>query len=1230
MPWQVLYSTSDLIFKNITRFCKELSWSRNTDQNILTFNLILEVPKFNNEKVFLKSSDNIIVIRDDSYNQIILNGKVRKPSIKPIKWNPSTSKWDKIYTLTIREKDFSKKPISKTYINTTISEIIQDILTYYCFNLGGIKKNGEVLEPFIMLCANQSVDYYEINDKRPLESIKDLLDMFMYSLKLRHHSEADNTYTAITYTQLIILDSSGEIAPPEFYINDEILRKGEIYNYDYQILPNQRKYLKAWGLPEYSFSEDDIINYLTLNAKVLHEGNTETLERYEATATEYTPNYTISYAAREIAYVCNNPVIINITEILSSTEFYISKFNIWAFEVDYVIRLTNGIDQDFRKITAINTTTGKITIDITLTFTLAVNDALELVNNLTLYLDNQVSYQESGVVIDTKVSKEAKVKFLKRSIPNVGSRFTVWYSRVQEYLESHEDQESIEKYDLKHYTKELESILTKEQIRQVMLAIQQKEPNVEVIISCFIPSITPPEIHWSVPTQIDDDINKNLRITNIESKYLGFSRGKDIVEYIITLSDRKFDFNSVIKAIEKKAKDKLVKLSAPPNLLQVVNDKISIIDTVEVTLNKTSIAPVALPATLISNVGFTANLEHAEGATSYIIRVYQDDDFNNTVVGYTDYEIGYKTSHLVNNSKVAEAIEPIKYVFRAKNGNVLSTWSNPIEVPKTYDRYYFAAPKDRGYTNIWSCRTDGSDMQKLSYFDFARRPFYLSVSQTHDIITYTNIAGSADEFGTLQVRFNNKIFSDEKYTNVEYGSNARGKSPICVLEDNIYSVKKSLDYNYNIIQKYNVTTNTTATLKTLAGFDSVQHIAVSPNQRYLIIAYQATTSDICIFDLVSNTQEIRTNKWGKIAFFGNNDDFILCNNAGGPTTTRNKISNPSFYTSISLSPKSCFVCQIISNDTEYLTIELGGGTWIGRYNTSTLAQISLIKVSDSQDTNYNFNHVEMALSSPLSFESQFPESIYVDDETTDLDYGYIFDPQYKDDFTDYSFQNQKGIFYAENGNTNLDHPHFDKDDNDKWYIDFNRPYPTVFVVPDGSYELGSNSTITMELDKNNTGTQTIICKWWDNASNGLNSSLLVSYVGDELNVIYQDSRFATDLNDRYLFVKIPFMGFSGSQIVSVSLDCNSAGTPIINVVQNQTTKSYSLYADGTFGRFDIQSVYNTPNRMAIGHRLELRDTPNSEDWAGNQFTGKLKGLAIIKQSLSDAQIKEIHRLKGYE
>lgn len=271
------------------------------------------------------------------------------------------------------------------------------------------------------------------------------------------------------------------------------------------------------------------------------------------------------------------------------------------------------------------------------------------------------------------------------------------------------------------------------------------------------------------------------------------------------------------------------------------------------------------------------------------------------------------------------------------------------------------------------------------------------------------------------------------------------------------------------------------------------------------------------------------------------------------------------------------------------------------------------------------------LASGVAVQTAFPKSITVDGVTTNLDYGYIFAPQFEGDYKDYSDNNLAGVkMIRRNDFDNL--AQWVRDEN-RWGVDFsNSPYSAI-EVPDGNYEFGQNyTTLAIVKLKNddifdiNSNNGAIFSKWYHyrfdhHTKFNLfdNRKLLIVNTNQNKNPStgqiyyqYQTDSDVTEWNKRF--------------IISESLDTLQNKKAIL---KNQELLSSTNYLPNWWYTDNITSVTDGMGRMFLGNFVPEQDYGGLLWDYHSNLKGNLYGFAIIKQSLNEKQIKEVHRLLGY-
>lgn len=243
-----------------------------------------------------------------------------------------------------------------------------------------------------------------------------------------------------------------------------------------------------------------------------------------------------------------------------------------------------------------------------------------------------------------------------------------------------------------------------------------------------------------------------------------------------------------------------------------------------------------------------------------------------------------------------------------------------------------------------------------------------------------------------------------------------------------------------------------------------------------------------------------------------------------------------------------------------------------------------------------------------------------------LDYGYIFNPQASGDLSDYSGNNNtvtlerrnSGDSYAswvQDGTTGL------------WGLYFNTGYSALKILDSPSTELGGEYTI-ISLIKFDTLVGSTFKFIWCKFSTNFHNSSHRGYIYSNLMKIHLIDN--TPSNAAYLY-GVP----NGNIVISTNLSAYATSlkgsTNERKVIRNQTAFTMENQTGSGFVT-SIAGVNNNSNPLFLGNQVFFNNTTGLFDWTtGGIFPleGKLYGFAIIRQVLTDAQIKEIHRLMGF-
>lgn len=302
--------------------------------------------------------------------------------------------------------------------------------------------------------------------------------------------------------------------------------------------------------------------------------------------------------------------------------------------------------------------------------------------------------------------------------------------------------------------------------------------------------------------------------------------------------------------------------------------------------------------------------------------------------------------------------------------------------------------------------------------------------------------------------------------------------------------------------------------------------------------------------------------------------------------------------------------EVVDNANAIVDIEFFGNTQDSSPNgndftvltNSVFTLVPLINIqfqNDSTDSSPNGNNLlEVLISSP------FPSSITGSWGTLPLNYTYVFSPQYTGDLINYGSSSGSPA-YLDRRSSGDNYPQW-INDNGSWGLNFtNSPYAGLRIPLDNFPSSNSKVTyICVGKITNNTGSF-IFSNIADASVNG--ESLGTGLIGD---VALFGRNGPT--GEGY-YTNQSLLNNTVDSIFTISVDY---ALNTVSIVSNQTTKTTN-----TNGNFISANVNNID---AVIGSARINGT-----WTGGTSDLIIKKLAIIYDTLSDAQIKELHNILGF-
>lgn len=623
--WQILLKKKSFTkYLNITDYLSSnISINSKLSTQLKTFDLsFTHIQDLDGNRVKLEQGDRIAITKDENYNDIKLFGRIKKISKPVLYWNEDTEEWEQEFNISCREPNFAINRVKEIYQNQLLSYILNDLLSK-ASNLGGVKSTGEIITRFKLTCSDITIPYFSVDSKSLLDAIAQLCKENNLFFRLDYFSEPNTDELIKIFSQLIIMNENGETAPePYNIINDETILTGLLNNPNFTTgSTTEPEFYYGFTLPITPESDgDDIKNDLLILAKVIDENGV--MERYTPDAIDGLTSYVLPSAANDIYYVSNNKLIgccIKTTVSPTTTEFTVDKTQIIHMKTGDVLRIvsTDQAHEDFRTISALNNSTGRVTISLALSFTPSGNELVEIAHNTPIYKENDpaLNYERTGCIIRTSSTDKASIEFLPFSVPGRPNKLLIYYSKINIKPIRQINNESKEDYELNTFDYEIKKPITVEQLKEIQRRAEQNEINDSLTIKAFLPTI--PLCGWNTQINLTGVLNKNLRLNSVKSKYWATQEedyyNLDIIEHTLEYSNKNNSFETYLKNLERSLE--LTSLSAYQEQIKKVSENISISEEITITKN-TPTPPLGLQIDAYTLIAWDLNEGSGSSVTS--------------------------------------------------------------------------------------------------------------------------------------------------------------------------------------------------------------------------------------------------------------------------------------------------------------------------------------------------------------------------------------------------------------------------------------------------------------------------------------------------------------------------------------------------------------------------------------------------------------------------------------
>lgn len=420
--WKKYNSNTWVEITKYTKIANTLTFNQTLGTDLLEFSLTIIVPKDNNDDyIYISSGDEIIITASNARYEVladILYGSVYNPSAEHLTYEYISADNDNaelLYNITVRQLDFSgittEDPILEYKTSTSLSSILDTLLNQYTDeNLGGVDAWGGIIPKYKLLAPNININSFESKNLSTLETLKALLSQNNYYFKMRYYCEPNVTYGLKVFQQIVIFDKSGEAPKNNAWSNgikDYNIKHGLVANprnigglVQVGVLNLKDKWIAEKDI-KISENIDDLANEVKIIAQIQDSVNTASIlnnnipvnvTRYEEISPGFKDTFTLPYSAQDILFVARL-IRMEVTSFTSPTSTVISVSQAHSDLInlnghtDVIMLKKDGIEY-FR---TVSRSGQQLTLSSALPFTPNVGDIIEVVGNVDIYTDNQLS-----------------------------------------------------------------------------------------------------------------------------------------------------------------------------------------------------------------------------------------------------------------------------------------------------------------------------------------------------------------------------------------------------------------------------------------------------------------------------------------------------------------------------------------------------------------------------------------------------------------------------------------------------------------------------------------------------------------------------------------------------------------------------------------------------------------------------------------------------------------------
>lgn len=1165
-----------------------INWDRNISNKLYEFTINLYNPvDLDGNEIEPDNGDEIVIVENsigvpwEVFNNTFI-GIIEKSeeSLKGLK-DESESNFNTYYNLLIRNKNFSttEKTIEITS-NQNLSTILNQIFSTVT-ELGG-ERYGITIPKYYISAPDIEIPPFKYIGSE-LDCLVKILNLVGYTFYFYYYLDPDTTNNLKIVKQIFIEDSINFNPSPSQDWNNGInfnsLKNGIIED-----VSLKDEYIVTEDIRTFKKIKDsrNLRNYLKLLFHVKNQTETG-LKRY----TELGSDKDTFFIGKswDIKYV-GISIFDTIVTVNSSTSFeihitqandiayYENRMNNNNLNSSLVCRIVSGPNEYFRTFLLSGTT---ILLSEPI-ISLSAGDVFELVNCFDILKENLLSYpgDNTGFVIKS-ISENSSIKFTDLDKPAPDKTVVIYHYPIENSFYSDVYVSNIAKFGFRGKPEEISYTISEEQ-KQLLIDqyLKYTEPLEEYHLTTHRKTIL--NVNTKVKVNYKNT-NKNFIVTESSGKVIvddGLYKDKPLIVQEVILSSYKDNLSDLLAKLETDSE-----LFQSNSLETIVNEVIYFELSYDDVLDEISeLILTAYNATNITSNGFTARWYH-DGSHGYIIQVSNDVSFSSIL--YFEEVIGsFILGNTITNEMNFSLSSNVYYRVRSINSeNQYTGTSNTISVILSSSNY-------RNYI---------TDSNTIVYYDF-------------------------------QNTLLNKILSS---THILNNSNGLFKTRPYIIDDQ-YNFSLTKENSYAYITNHSIFNTNEFTYRMTFYIDSL-------NSENVIISRFDTQSNVinAQFYLAWNSTY---GLW--IGLY----DVSYENNSNSIHSTYYQNS------SITLKEKECYQIQFSYKEStrELLVILNGKEITMTRFLTSsgtkdlsnitlktTLSARVLLGIAFDNSGEVGKSNIKIlrfaydtrfrTLSEAKTdwekiFYREFPSSITGDWGTLNLNYGYIFNPKYIGDLTDKSGNNNTSSLIRRNSGDN--YPVWDTEKG-LVNLDFSSSdFSAVQVNDDTSLDLGSEFTLVLINKKLNTNYAMVVYKWNYSDAN-LNSYLLL--ITDKIENTFKADNIlgSSGIWDNYSDI-------TPSNKIYIYSVSEKVTTQEITIVRDQITSAVNngLYNNMPSGVNKVHDLrgYN----LYLGNSPDFTTSDPYTDWqfANNNNGLKLFSFAIIKNKLSEAQIKKLHELMGFK